>query len=183
VAIAVVTVLIILYCKCCRKKGNNGSAASPGTTNIIQAAAPIIPAPVQYQTPASAPLLPERPRAAPRCSGTLPPATAPPAYDEDCCNPKTCRWPNHDHGTGWDENSWGGQRPVRRSPRLNSRYFCLSGEDSGDDFNVAYHRGREEIQFPGSASRGRYQASAPPRDSKSPPTPEELQERLSHIVR
>jgi hypothetical protein len=50
IAAAVVTVLIILYCKCCRKKGN-GSAASPGTTNIIQAAAPILPAPTQYQSP------------------------------------------------------------------------------------------------------------------------------------
>ena len=50
IAAAVVTVLIILYCKCCRKKGS-GSAVSPGTTNIIQAAAPILPAPMQYQSP------------------------------------------------------------------------------------------------------------------------------------
>jgi hypothetical protein len=48
---------------------------------------------------------------------------------------------------------------------------------------VSYHRGRDEVQFPGSASGGRYKATAPVRDSKSPPTPEELQERLSNIVR
>jgi hypothetical protein len=155
----------------------------PGTTNIIQAAAPILPAPVQYQMPVVAPLVPDLPRAAPRRSGTLPPATAPPAYDEDRCNPRTCRRPNHHHGTGWNEDSWGGRRLVHRSPCLPTRYSCLSREESGDDLNVAYHRGREEIQFPGSTSGGRYQASALPRDSKSPPTPEELQERLSHIDR
>jgi hypothetical protein len=178
---AVVTTLIILYCKCCRKQGSSGSAASPGTTNIIQAAALIIPAPVQYQSPIISLLVSALPRAAPRCTGTLP-ATAPPAYEEDRCNPRTCRQPNHDHGTGWKESSWGSQRHVRQSPRLHSRYSCLSGEDSGDDLNVAYHRGREELQFPGCASGRQYQASAPPIDSKLPPAPEELQERLSQIV-
>jgi len=181
VVTAIVAGLIILYCKCCCKQGNTGSAASPGTTNIIQAAAPIILAPVQYQSPDVAPLVSALPRAAPRRSGTLP-ATAPPAYEEGHCNPSTCRRPNHDHGTGWDENSWGGRRPVRRSPRLHSRYSCLNGEDSSDDLAVAYHHGGEELQFPGSASGGRYQASAPPRDTKLPPTLEELHERLSHIA-
>jgi hypothetical protein len=66
---------------------------------------------------------------------------------------------------------------------LKDRYSCLSGGDSGDDLDVTYHRGRDVVQFPGSASGGRYKATAPPRDSKSPPTPEELQERLSNIVR
>jgi hypothetical protein len=56
VAATVVTTLIILYCKCCRKQGSTRSAASPGTTNIIQAAAPILPAPVQYQNPGAIPM-------------------------------------------------------------------------------------------------------------------------------
>ena len=173
IAAAVVTVLIILYCKCCRKKGS-GSAVSPGTTNIIQAAAPILPAPTQYQGPSPTGSAPPQPT--PRRAGTLPPA-----YDDEICNPRTCR--RHDHGTGWDDNSWGGRRTIRRSPRLHGRYSCLSGGDSGDDLDVSYHRGRDEVQFPGSASGGRYKATAPVRDSKSPPTPEELQERLSNIVR
>jgi hypothetical protein len=83
VAAAVVTVLIILYCKCYRKKGN-GSAASPGTTNIIQAAAPILPAPAQYQSTAVVASAPPQPT--PRRAGTLPPA-----YDDEPCNPRTCR--------------------------------------------------------------------------------------------
>ena len=174
VAVAVVTTLIILYCKCCRKQGSAGSAASPGTTNIIQAAAPILPAPTQYQNPGLA--ISGQPQPTPRRAGTLPPA-----YEDDLCNPRTCR--RHDHGTGWDDGSWGGRRPVRRSPRLQGRYSCLSGGDSGDDLDASYHRGRDEVQFPGSASGGRYKATAPARDSKSPPTPEELQERLSNIVR
>jgi hypothetical protein len=130
--------------------------------------------PTQYQNPGVG--TSGQPQPTPRRAGTLPPA-----YEDDLCNPRTCR--RHDHGTGWDDSSWGGRRPVRRSPRLQGRYSCLSGGDSGDDLDASYHRGRDEVQFPGSASGGRYKATAPARDSKSPPTPEELQERLNNITR
>jgi hypothetical protein len=56
VAIAVVTTLGILYCKCCHKLGNSGSAVSPGTTNIIQAAVPILIAALPQFEMATAPL-------------------------------------------------------------------------------------------------------------------------------
>ncbi len=71
VAAAVVTTLIILYCKCCRNQGGVGSAASPGTTNIIQAAGPILPAPVQYP-PVAVPTASAPPHATSQHSAILP---------------------------------------------------------------------------------------------------------------